>query len=89
MRAEAGSPISTYFRVCDGVRVRFADTRAEAGRRQVSDTDDGNVLDDAVDHDRVKGHLDAGADHVCIQVFDVEPHGMPPRRWRTLAMTMP
>src|SRR5215207_4457952 len=30
MRAEAGSPISTYFRVCDGVRVRFADTRADA-----------------------------------------------------------
>ena len=30
MRAEAGSPISTDFRVCDGVRVRFADTRAEA-----------------------------------------------------------
>src|SRR5206468_269831 len=28
MSAEAGSPISTYFRVCDGVRVRFADTRA-------------------------------------------------------------
>jgi pimeloyl-ACP methyl ester carboxylesterase len=28
MSAEAVSPISTYFRVCDGVRVRFADTRA-------------------------------------------------------------
>ena len=28
MSAEAGSPISTYFRVCDRVRVRFADTRA-------------------------------------------------------------
>jgi hypothetical protein len=26
--AEVGSPISSYFRVCDGVRVRFADTRA-------------------------------------------------------------
>jgi pimeloyl-ACP methyl ester carboxylesterase len=30
MSAQAGSPISTYFRVCDGVRVRFADTRADA-----------------------------------------------------------
>jgi hypothetical protein len=30
MRAQAGSPISTYFRVCDGVRVRFADTRADS-----------------------------------------------------------
>jgi pimeloyl-ACP methyl ester carboxylesterase len=30
MSAEAGSPITTYFRVCDGVRVRFADTRADS-----------------------------------------------------------
>jgi pimeloyl-ACP methyl ester carboxylesterase len=30
MSAEATSPISTYFRVCDGVRVRFADTRADS-----------------------------------------------------------
>jgi pimeloyl-ACP methyl ester carboxylesterase len=28
--AEAGSPISTYFRVCDGVRLRFADTKARS-----------------------------------------------------------
>ena len=30
MNAKAVSPISTYFRVCDGVRVRFADNRADA-----------------------------------------------------------
>jgi hypothetical protein len=30
MSAEAGSPITTYFRVHDGLRVRFADTRAES-----------------------------------------------------------
>jgi pimeloyl-ACP methyl ester carboxylesterase len=30
MSAEAVSPISTYFRVCDGVRVRFADNRADS-----------------------------------------------------------
>ena len=30
MSAEADSPITTYFRVCDGVRVRFADTRADS-----------------------------------------------------------
>src|SRR5256884_2895021 len=30
MSAEAGSPITTYFRVCDGLRVRFADTRADS-----------------------------------------------------------
>src|SRR4029453_3380357 len=28
--AEAVSPINSYFRVCDGVRVRFADTRADS-----------------------------------------------------------
>ena len=28
MSAEMGSPITTYFRVCDGVRVRFADNKA-------------------------------------------------------------
>ena len=31
MDAVAVSPISTYFRVCDGVRVRFADSRAGLG----------------------------------------------------------
>jgi pimeloyl-ACP methyl ester carboxylesterase len=31
MGAEAVSTISTYFRVCDGVRVRFADNKADSG----------------------------------------------------------
>jgi pimeloyl-ACP methyl ester carboxylesterase len=30
MSAEAVSPIRSYFRVCDGVRVRFADNRADS-----------------------------------------------------------
>jgi pimeloyl-ACP methyl ester carboxylesterase len=30
MNAEAVTPVSTYFRVCDGVRVRFADNRADS-----------------------------------------------------------
>src|SRR3954447_23070263 len=30
MSIEAGSHITTYFRVCDGVRVRYADTKAES-----------------------------------------------------------
>jgi probable F420-dependent oxidoreductase len=38
--------------------------------------------------ERVQDHLDAGADHVCIQVFDAEPHDLPLRQWRTLAMAM-
>jgi probable F420-dependent oxidoreductase len=37
---------------------------------------------------RVKDHLDAGADHVCLQVFSAEPHGMPLRQWRNLATAM-
>jgi len=37
---------------------------------------------------RVKDHLDAGADHVCVQVFDAEAHGIPLRQWRTLAKAM-
>jgi probable F420-dependent oxidoreductase len=37
---------------------------------------------------RVKEHLDAGADHVCIQVFDAEPHDLPIRQWRALARAM-
>jgi pimeloyl-ACP methyl ester carboxylesterase len=30
MSAEAVSPITTYFRVCDGVRVRFADSTGDS-----------------------------------------------------------
>ena len=30
MNVVPGSPITTYFRVCDGVRVRFADTGADS-----------------------------------------------------------
>lgn len=30
MNTEMGSPITTYFRVCDGVRVRYADTKADS-----------------------------------------------------------
>lgn len=30
MSAEPASPITTYFRVCDGMRVRYADTKAES-----------------------------------------------------------
>ena len=37
---------------------------------------------------RVKDHLGAGADHVCVQVFDADPHALPLRQWRTLATAM-
>ncbi|MFE7531548.1 TIGR03620 family F420-dependent LLM class oxidoreductase [Kitasatospora sp. NPDC057542] len=34
---------------------------------------------------RVREHLDAGADHVCIQVFTADPTALPDREWRELA----
>ncbi|MCU1467593.1 MAG: hypothetical protein JWM72_3521, partial [Actinomycetia bacterium] len=30
MSEPIASPITTYFRVCEGVRVRYADTRADS-----------------------------------------------------------
>ena len=35
--------------------------------------------------ERVQEHLDAGADHVCIQVLSADPAAMPMRGWRELA----
>jgi probable F420-dependent oxidoreductase len=34
---------------------------------------------------RVNEHLTAGADHVCVQVFDPDPHGLPLQQWREVA----
>jgi probable F420-dependent oxidoreductase len=35
--------------------------------------------------ERVRAHLDAGADHVCLQVLGPDPDGLPMTGWRTLA----
>ena len=35
--------------------------------------------------DRVRAHLDAGADHVCLQVLESDPNGLPLTGWRALA----
>ena len=35
--------------------------------------------------ERVRAHLDAGADHVCVQVLDPDPNGLPMAGWRALA----
>jgi probable F420-dependent oxidoreductase len=35
--------------------------------------------------DRVRAHLDAGADHVCLQVLEADPNGLPIGGWRALA----
>jgi hypothetical protein len=37
---------------------------------------------------RVRDHHDAGADHVCIQVFDANPYGLPMRQWKELAAAL-
>ena len=37
---------------------------------------------------RVKEHQDAGADHVCLQVLDVDPRTAPVRQWRELAKAL-
>jgi probable F420-dependent oxidoreductase len=34
---------------------------------------------------RVQAHLDAGADHVCLQVLGPDPDGLPLSDWRALA----
>ncbi|MFJ2248795.1 MULTISPECIES: TIGR03620 family F420-dependent LLM class oxidoreductase [unclassified Streptomyces] len=34
---------------------------------------------------RVERHLDAGADHVCLQVLTADPSALPEREWRELA----
>ncbi len=34
---------------------------------------------------RVRDHHDAGADHVCVQVLDADPQGLPMRQWKALA----
>jgi probable F420-dependent oxidoreductase len=41
--------------------------------------------DEQAVQDRVKAHLDAGADHVCIQALGVEGRDIPMAAWRTLA----
>jgi probable F420-dependent oxidoreductase len=35
--------------------------------------------------ERVRAHLEAGADHVCLQVLDPDPNGLPMADWRALA----
>jgi hypothetical protein len=36
----------------------------------------------------VRAHHDAGADHVCIQVLDADPHVLPMRQWRELTVLL-
>jgi probable F420-dependent oxidoreductase len=38
--------------------------------------------------ERVRAHLDAGADHVCLQVLGPDPDGVPVAGWRALAAAL-
>jgi probable F420-dependent oxidoreductase len=38
--------------------------------------------------ERVRAQLDAGADHVCLQVLDPDPNGLPVAGWRALASAL-
>jgi hypothetical protein len=38
--------------------------------------------------ERVRAHLDAGADHVCVQVLDPDPNGLPMASWRALTLAL-
>jgi 2-methylisocitrate lyase-like PEP mutase family enzyme len=35
--------------------------------------------------ERAQAHLDAGADHVCLNVLDADPNALPIGSWRVLA----
>jgi probable F420-dependent oxidoreductase len=37
---------------------------------------------------RVQAHLDAGANHVCVQALDADPRALPLRQWRALAAAL-
>jgi len=37
---------------------------------------------------RIEAHLDAGADHVCIQALPADPKSLPLQEWRELARAL-
>jgi hypothetical protein len=39
--------------------------------------------------DRVRQHLDAGADHVCVQVLTEDREAFPLAQWREIAAALP
>jgi probable F420-dependent oxidoreductase len=39
--------------------------------------------------ERVRAHLDAGADHVCVQVLEPDMAALPAAGWRRLAEALP
>jgi probable F420-dependent oxidoreductase len=79
-------PLPNYTRAWD--RAGFGpQERAEGGSDRMVDAVVAWGGPEAI-AERVRAHLDAGADHVCLQVLDPDPNGVPLAGWRTLAPTL-
>ncbi|UFQ18006.1 MULTISPECIES: TIGR03620 family F420-dependent LLM class oxidoreductase [Streptomyces] len=85
-RHVAGYVTSAPHQTANARRMGFGDEDLAGGRpsRRLVDAivayGDVDVL-----HARVKAHLDAGADHVCVQVLTEDPAALPLPQWRELA----
>jgi probable F420-dependent oxidoreductase len=92
-RALARRHTGAYLRLPNYVRnlERFgfgADDFTAGGSDRLVDAIVAWGAEDAVGR-RVQAHLDAGADHVCIQVLDPDPRGVPRAAWQRLASVLP
>ncbi|MFH8608200.1 TIGR03620 family F420-dependent LLM class oxidoreductase [Streptomyces sp. NPDC018029] len=85
-RHVAGYVMSAPHQAANVRRMGFGDEDIVGGRpsRRLVDAivayGDVDVL-----HARVRAHLDAGADHVCVQVLTADPAALPLPQWRELA----
>jgi probable F420-dependent oxidoreductase len=76
-------PLPNYTRAWD--RAGFGpDERADGGSDRMVDAVVAWGGPEAI-AERVRAHLDAGADHVCLQVLDPDPNRVPMAGWRALA----
>jgi probable F420-dependent oxidoreductase len=67
--------------------LRLGFTREDVDGRGSNRLVDGLVIWGDLDavRARVDDHLAAGADHVCVQVFNPDPYGLPLEQWREIA----
>jgi probable F420-dependent oxidoreductase len=91
-RATARSHMSMYVRAPNYAnnlkRLGFGDDDlADGGSDRLVDAIVAwGTMDDALA--RVQAHLDAGADHVCVQILDADPMHLPRTEWRELAAAL-
>jgi len=75
--------LSNYLRAWD--RAGFGpEERADGGSDRLVDAVVAWGRPEAI-AERVRAHLEAGADHVCLQVLESDPNGLPVASWRALA----